>query len=193
MSEVRICLAGELRSGKSTVAQYAVDKYGMVPFAFGDALKQEFHEQFPLLLREPKPRKGYQMFGQLMRYAWGEDIWINKCFAEISHIRKAAAAYNTTGSEVAFMPIITDARQPNEFEKCREENFVIIKIYTPEELRLERAKQDGDHFTLEDLQHETELHIKDLKANYVIVNDGSIEYLQEQFDDVMELITGIRK
>jgi hypothetical protein len=83
MNELRLCLIGQLRSGKDTLAAYAEEKYGMVPFAFGDELKEEFHRNYPFVPKDPKPRKGYQLFGQLKRYVYGEDIWVDKCFSNI--------------------------------------------------------------------------------------------------------------
>lgn len=190
MSEVKITLAGELRSGKSTIAEYAEERYFMVPFAFGDKLKEGFHDEYPQVPREPKPRKGYQLYGQLKRYAHGENHWLNKCFDHIEYIRKIARNYNIRGSELEFMPIITDARQPNEFERCREEGYAIVKIVTSTDVRIKRAKENGDNFNLEDLNHETEQHIKDLEADYIIYNNGSKEELYAQFDKIIADIRG---
>lgn len=186
MEELKIALAGELRSGKSTLAKYAEETYGMTPFAFGDELKKRFHETFPNVPRHPKPREGYQLYGQLMRFVYGQDIWVNYTFDEIDRCRKAALGYNFDNPAVQFNPLVTDARQPNEFQKLRERGFKIVKVTAPIELRIARAKADGDIFTEDDLNHETELYVRDLNPDYLITNDGSLTDLYAAFDAVVE-------
>lgn len=186
MDEIRLVIAGCIRSGKSSLSAYAEKKYHMVPFAFGDKLKDDFHKEYPHVPRYPKPRKGYQLFGQLKRYVYGDDYWVDLCFKEIDRIRQAANYYNSTGSEIAFSPIITDARQPNEFERCRKEGYKIIKVVAPLELRMERARAAGDKFKEEDFYHETELYIANLEADYTIHNDEGLDKLYRAFDSIIE-------
>lgn len=197
MREVKIGLSGKIRSGKTTIADYATEKYGTVQFEFGKALKDSFHRTYPHIQKHPKPRKGYQHFGQLHRAVYGDDYWVNKCLDEIERIEEAAAGYNTAIPDhegntpvvlvppVQFIPMIIDVRQPNEFEMCTEEGFVTIKVEAPIDLRIQRARDAGDNFTEEDLNFESEAYIDQAEADYVIVNTGSIEDLQAQFDKIM--------
>lgn len=188
MKELKIAIAGEFRSGKSTVAEYLDEKYGMVQFAFADELKRDFHFCYQGVPRSPKPRKGYQLYGQLMRYVHGENYWINKCFGRIHHVRLAAATYNTTGSEAKFMPVITDLRQENELERCRKEGYHIIKVIASEEVRIQRATEEGDAFSLEEMNHETETYIKEMYSDYTIVNNGSLAQLHSAIDVIVGAI-----
>jgi dephospho-CoA kinase len=185
MSEIKIGLGGEFRSGKNTVADYIEKEYGFVQFAFGDELKKGFHYEYPTIPAVPKPREGYQLYGQLKRYVFGADYWMDITLEEIDHKRTVAANYNITGSEIAFCPIITDVRQPNEFAKLIEEGYFIIKVLAPEEVRIERAKQANDNFDPKTLQHETELYIKNAPFHYCIVNDGTLEELYAKVDAIM--------
>src|SRR5690606_29390588 len=123
----RLCVTGELRSGKSTVGDYLERKYNATPFAFGDDLKKDFHRDYPQIPEYPKPRKGYQLYGQFMRYIHGEDYWMNRCFEKIDYVGELAYGYNAE----EYIPMITDARQPNEFAACREKGYIIIKVVTP--------------------------------------------------------------
>lgn len=190
MKEVKLAIAGELRSGKTTLEHYAVNKYGVVPFAFATKLKAGFHYEYPHIPRLPKPREGYQLYGQLKRYVFGDDYWIDQCAGEIENIRKAASFYNITGSEIEFCPFITDVKQPNEFAWCRREGYKIIKLIASEEIRVERSKAEGDKFDKKNLYHESELHIHNEEADFVIVNNGSFEDLYARFDEVMTRIKG---
>lgn len=188
MKEIKIAIAGQFRSGKSTVAEYLDEEYGMVQFAFADELKRDFHFTYNHIPRTPKPRKGYQLYGQLMRYLFGEDYWINKCFKKIEDVRLVANNYNITGREIKFSPVITDLRQDNELERCREEGYYVIKILAPEEVRVKRAEEAGDSFSQEEMNHETETYVENMDADYTIVNKGSLEQLYDAVDVVMGAI-----
>ncbi|AHJ87085.1 putative deoxynucleoside monophosphate kinase [Bacillus phage JBP901] len=188
MKEVKIAIAGEFRSGKSTVADYLDSTYGMLQFAFADELKKDFHKEYPDIPMVPKPRKGYQLYGQLMRYVHGEEYWINKCFNKIHDVRLLARNYNTTGLEMKFSPVITDLRQENELERCREAGYFIIKVIAPEEVRIKRAEEAGDAFSLEEMNHETETYVREMYADYTIVNKGSLAQLYGAVDVVMGAI-----
>lgn len=181
-----IALTGRLRSGKDEVAKYLVEKYGYTRFAFGDELKNDFHRRYPEISREPKPRIGYQNHGQLMRALIGEDVWVRKCFDSINtqHYRRGQC------EEPPLRVVITDLRQPNEYERCRTEGYVIIRVTCPDDIRIERARAAGDSFTDEDLRHETEQHVDTFAVDVEIDNSGSLDELYAQVDEVMASILG---
>ena len=81
--------------------------------------------------------------------------------------------------------VITDGRQFNEAEKLREEGFLIIKVTTPEELRLKRMKELGDVFSPEQLNHETELQVDMIQADIEIINDGSLDDLRSKVQKIV--------
>ena len=183
---IKIALTGKMRSGKDTLKEYAINKYGVVPFAFGDELKEAFHEDYAHIPHKPKPRKGYQLYGQLMRFVHGEDIWVDKCFRHIRVIKQTAIDYNTAGGEVKFTPMITDVRQQNELDRCKQEDYIIIRVNCLPDVQLERLNETGDNFTIEDLAFETETSIDDLKVDYDIHNNGTLEELYSQLDEIVE-------
>lgn len=181
MSAHNIALTGAIRSGKDTVAARIVERYGYTRFAFGDGLKVDFHRRYPEIPRDPKPRKGYQSHGQLMREMVDEDIWVRKCFAEIKRVSYA---------HIPFCAVITDLRQPNEYNRCRAEGFVIIRVSCPDALRLERANAAGDAYTLADIAHETESYVDTFVVDYELRNDGTLAELYTQIDAIMTEING---
>lgn len=188
MKDIKIGLTGKLRSGKTTVADYLEEKYRMIPFAFGDELKKGFHKDYPHIPRTPKPREGYQMYGQLMRFVYGENLWVDKCFKEIEYTAKMAKAYSEGNSDITFMPLVTDIRQPNEFARCKREGFFIIRIESSEETRIQRAKAVSDNFKEEDLHHETENYIDFFDCDFTIQNEGTTEELYKRIDIVLDMI-----
>jgi len=161
----RIALTGLARSGKDSVANIltrpAFGSYHKA--AFGDELKRHYHELFGY--KKEKDREGYQWFGQVMRQR-DEDIWVKKLDHSIEYF------YETNKNL-----IITDLRQPNEYEYCRQKGYTIVKVECPIELRIERMRKAGDDFDEKDLYHETESYIDQFDTDFVIHNDGSRQKL----------------
>jgi dephospho-CoA kinase len=179
---IKIALTGKMRSGKDTVAEHLFFHQGFSRVAFGDALKRNAHAAFPWIPKTPKPRALYQKFGQIMRQEFDEGIWIKH--AELSV--RAAIDYrvNIIGAEQVGV-VLTDLRQPNEYEWARANGFSIIRVTAPDEDRIARAKLAGDSFTEADLEHETESHIDGFAVEYEIVNDGSVDALKIQVDAII--------
>lgn len=182
---MQIALLGKMRSGKDTIADYADKQYGFTRFAFGDGIREVCHILFPDQMRNGnKPRSLLQGVGQMMRQL-DNNVWVNKCFKEIEDERfKSAIAL---GKDI-LNPIITDLRQPNEYAKCKKEGFVFVKVHCDDELRVKRILEKNDKFDPKDLQHETELHIDSYEYDYLINNDGSLEDLYRQFDEIVKAL-----
>jgi dephospho-CoA kinase len=188
---MNIALTGKMRAGKDSVAEYLTQKYGYTRFAFGDELKRYAHELFG---ESPnKPRELYQWFGQTMRER-DPDIWTRKCFDNITPstdmYAPITAEYERLFKREApeglrFRVVISDLRQPNEYARCRAENYVIVGVSCPDDIRLERARAAGDSFTSADLAHETESHVDTFAVDYEINNGGTLAELHAQIDRMM--------
>jgi dephospho-CoA kinase len=180
VSVVKIALTGKLRSGKSLVGNHLYIKHSFNEVAFGDALKKNAHATFPWVSEFSKPRALYQNFGQLMRQV-DENVWIKHAERAV----KGAIDYRVnTGAERVGV-VITDLRQPNEYEWARDNGFTIIRVTAPDEDRIARAKIAGDDFTEADLAHETESHIDGFAVDYEIHNDGTVDDLRAQIDEIV--------
>jgi dephospho-CoA kinase len=180
---VKIALTGKMRSGKDLCGNHLYIKYGFDRVAFGDALKKHAHATFPWVSEFSKPRALYQSYGQLMRQV-DENVWVKHAEQAV----KGAIDFRVnTGAEQVGV-VITDLRQPNEYEWARANGFTVIRVTAPDEDRLWRAKLAGDDFTEADLEHETESHIDGFAVDYEIHNDGSIDDLKAQIDAVLEAI-----
>lgn len=179
-----IGLIGRLRSGKDTLADYLTSKYGYTAFAFGDELKRDFHRRYPEIPRDPKPRVGYQMHGQLMREYYGEDVWIDACFENVE-------AHRLSFSDPENVPaVICDTRQLNEAERLRAAGYVLIRVEAPEALRIQRAISSGDRFNLRDLTHGTETALDDYSADFTVTNDAGLAELYAQIDEIIAYLGG---
>lgn len=172
----KVCIVGKLRSGKDSVGEHLVENYGFKRYAFGDALKADFHRRYPEIPYEPKPRVGYQAHGQLMRELVDADIWLNRCFDNINANEKGSV-------------VITDCRQLNELTRCRTESYVIIRVTAPESVRIDRAIKSSDTFNLRDLTHDTESHVEGFDVDFDVVNSGTLAELYAQIDEIMTRLT----
>jgi dephospho-CoA kinase len=183
VSVIKIALTGKIRSGKSTVSNHLYIQHSFNEVAFGDALKKNAHATFPWVSEFSKPRALYQQFGQLMRQI-DPDVWVKHAERAV----KGAIDFNVhTGSEKVCV-VITDLRQPNEYEWARANGFTLIRVTAPDEDRIWRAKLSGDDFNEADLEHETESHIDGFAVDYEIVNDGSLDDLKSKIDEIMEAL-----
>ncbi|MEH7246488.1 AAA family ATPase [Neobacillus niacini] len=180
---IKIALTGKMRSGKDTVGNHLYIKYGFSQFAFGDALKKNAHATFPWIYEWNKPRALYQKFGQLMRQI-EPDIWIKHAERAVNGVIDSRVGMGESQIGV----VITDLRQPNEYEWAKANGFTIIRVTAPDKDRLFRAKLAGDDFTKADLEHETESHIDGFAVDYEIANDGSVDELKAQIDALMGAI-----
>lgn len=187
MSEIKIGLTGKMRAGKDTVADYLVENYGFTKFAFANALKRYVHEIFEVS-EDAKPRDIYQRFGQYCR-AIDEDVWVRKCFEDISFCRELPLTHLVRG-ERELRPVITDIRQPNEYARCRAEGFVLIRVVADDNVRLERAREAGDVFDADTLNHETERYVDGFDVDFEVENNGAWRSMAEQVDVIMRELSG---
>jgi dephospho-CoA kinase len=167
----KIALTGKIRSGKSAISEYLTKKYGFTRYAFGDELKRLVHLVFDVDDINGKPRRLYQFFGQVCRQ-YDSSIWLRKVLRKIK---------DDNPEDI----LIEDCRQTNEYQALKERGYVIIRVKCPDEIRIERAKADGDAFNTADLAHETESYIDTFAVDYEINNAGTLDELYAQVDVIM--------
>jgi dephospho-CoA kinase len=179
VSIVKIALTGKMRSGKDTVANHLYIRHGFDKVAFGDALKRIAHDTFPWVSEFSKPRALYQFMNVMREY--DKDVWIK----HVEQAVKGAIDFHVnTGAEKIGI-VISDLRQPNEYEWARNNGYTIIRVTAPDEDRIARAKIAGDDFKEADLEHETESHIDWFAVDYEIHNDGTVDELKAQIDLIL--------
>lgn len=164
---MRIALCGEARSGKDTVAKLFGSDF--VRLAFGDFMKYEYYKAFPNLKGCPKDREHM--------IAWSQPQVEEDNFIWVRELERAFIDYWSYG-EKDF--VITDLRQPHEEKWCRENGFHIVRVHSSEIVRVERARSKGERLGT-DLPYWIE-------ADYHIYNDGSLEELQSQVDNLLDCL-----
>lgn len=183
---LKIALIGKARAGKDSVADLLAEHYGFTKYAFGTALKRYYHTLFGE--EDGKPREGYQWFGQTMRER-DPDIWVRHLFDE--KIGDQQDIRSCMGL-APILPVITDVRQQNEYDRCRAEGYTIIRVEADDTTRLERMRAAGDRFNIDDLKHDTETQLDAFEADYTVDNGAGVtlDDLKRQVDAIMaQLIT----
>lgn len=178
----KIAITGKARSGKTELSHYAWMLYGFKEFDFSAVLKDEFHRLFPHIPRDPKPRAYYQKFGQWLREI-DPDIWVKMTMAKVHEY-----CFEDALNKVNHKPkvLVNGVRQPNEYQRLKDEGFTFIRVNTSDGLRIDRAKSEGDVFAEADLAHETESHIDTFEVDYEINNNDELIQLYGQFDKIMK-------
>lgn len=168
----KLILTGKLRSGKSLATAYLTLHYDFQPFAFADELKSAFHRAFPEVPASPKPRAGYQKFGEWACEMFGDRVWVDKTDRSIRQ-------YN--GDNV----LISDMRKQVEYKYAQVMDFIIIRISATDDVRIQRAKEAGDDFNEDSLTHYTETDLDNFSVDYDVDNSGTTEELYAQLDAIM--------
>ncbi|MEW4131956.1 AAA family ATPase [Bacillus thuringiensis] len=181
---MKIAIVGELRSGKDTFASYFIER-GYRQFAFGDGIKEVINMYFPHLWAEGKPRKAMQIIGQSFR-AIDPMYWINKLDKKVYWYERIF------GYKQDVDVIVTDLRQPNEYDYLKEKGYTVIKVYADLETRIRRAEEAGDKFDMESLNHETEKFIRDIPCDIFVENNGTIEELLYNAENIYNKLGGTK-
>lgn len=177
---VQIAIAGGMRSGKDTVGKYLVENYGFNRFAFGDGIVKTTKKLFPNEWLGEKPRTLLQEFGQ---YCVGLDknVWVNFLFKEMLYHDIDPVTDNV---------VITDLRQPHEYEKLVESGFIIVRVVCDDEIRKNRIILAGETYDPVAFKHETEQHVRDFEVDFELDNNGTEEELIQQIENMILNITG---
>lgn len=173
--QIKVALVGKMRSGKDTVAKYLMDDYGFKKFYFAKGIEEIILKYFPNAFDNGKPRQYYQHIGQQLRVL-DQDVWINYLLNEVEILKDPINI------------VVTDMRQVNEAERLKKEGFTIIKVVADEKIRIDRILKSGDKFNAEDLHHETELQVDLINADITVVNNGTIEELKKEVQNIIKKI-----
>lgn len=180
MKKIIIGLAGEMGSGKGTVAKYIAEKYRGNHYRFSTMLRDILDR-----LHLEQSRENLPKISMALRSAFGEDIFdkvmvgdINKDDSEIiivDGIRRLKDVENLR-NVAGFSLIYIDANLENCFKRITE--------------RHENTDDTGK--TLEEFKKEhtdePETQIRALKdiSNFAVENDGTLEELYVKIDDIIK-------
>ncbi|MEH7464611.1 hypothetical protein V7166_21880 [Bacillus thuringiensis] len=168
----KIALMGGIRTGKDTIGLLLTDH---VRLAFGDVMRKSFHKDFPHIPLLPKPRDEYIEYST-EKVAQDKLVWVRG-------VEKRLKTLESAGIKDF---VITDLRQLHEYEWAKAHNFIFVKVVSDASKQIERARKEGDKSI--DINNRLDGFIKDFKADFVIVNNGTIEDLAEEVDKLLKKI-----
>lgn len=166
-----IGLSGYARSGKDTVANIMVEKYGFTKLAFADPIREALYKLNPYIAGGfrlqylvdktgwdqakddyPEIRQLLQRLGaEIGREMWGPNFWI----------RQLVHRSMRSGERI----VVPDVRYPNEAQAIREMNNSQI-------WRIKRPSYAPAN------SHKSETAMDDWKFDQIFMNNGSIKDLQ---------------
>lgn len=184
--KTRVAFAGRIRSGKDTAADYVAEQYKeegyhAMKLGFADGIADVIRAYFPGAFDDGKPREHFQVIGQTFRLL-DADVWVRVLMERLRLLEGLFDKHSETEAAV----IVKDLRQQNELERLHAEGFVTIKVVASEETRLARMDEKGDVYTMEAVNHPTEVSVDGLHTTYTVTNDGTLDELYEKLDLIFE-------
>lgn len=177
-----IAICGRKRSGKDSVAGYLSEHYGYVNAKFADPLKQAVKGFFGFTEHQVEvdkevvdelwgitPRHAMQFIGcHIVQHEFqklipdiGRDFFIKSLLCKHKNTERV---------------VISDLRFAHEFDAINAiEGSIIIKLTRP----------DIDNSDT----HISEIEVDNIKCEYEIVNDGTLEDLWEKIETIMKTIS----
>lgn len=159
-------LTGYAQSGKDTVANILVDKYGFTRVAFADKIREFIYRINPMVggeplqikvdvegwdkaKKHPEVRRLLQVTGVAARELFGSEFWVNQTMRKFAISEKV---------------VVTDVRFTNEAK--------FLKMNGAHLWRIQRVGVDAVN------GHVSETELDDYPVDQLIINNGTIEDLE---------------
>jgi dephospho-CoA kinase len=179
MAKLILGIAGEMGSGKGTVAKHVMLEHNGSVHKFSTILRDVLDR-----LYLEQSRDNMQALSTILRKTYGEDIM-------------AKGMYHDAENDQRELVVVDGVRRMSDITFLKElPHFKLIYIEADMENRYERIVKRGENpddakKTFEEFQkaheNESEIQIRDLKnyANYVVNNDGVYADLYKQIDELI--------
>lgn len=165
-----IALGTRKQVGKDTVGNYLVEHYGFKRLAFADMLKKEVQSMLSWqgLSYDPSDEQNKEKYRPLL-IAYSElcrsldaNYWLNPIIGELYDKKEKHKNW-----------VITDMRYPNEANALRALGGIIVRINRKTGLPDEPTEKVGD----------------EIKADYVLENNESIEDLYQKVEGLAKVLS----
>lgn len=180
MNKIIVGLVGPLASGKEVTKKYLIKKYSAKDCKFSTILRDVLNR-----INIPISRDTLQRVSTVLRANFGEDLLAKGIASDASGL----------DSDVV---VIDGVRRPTDIEHLvKLPNFFLIKIDADPQLRykrlVERNENEGDNEKtfeqfLKDHESEADSLVPQVMstAKYSIENNGTLEELYSQIDEIMK-------
>ncbi|MBI5621895.1 AAA family ATPase [Candidatus Falkowbacteria bacterium] len=181
-NKIILGFVGEISSGKGTACQYLKEKYGAPSYRFSGILRDILGRLYLPIVRD-----NMQHMSQTLRKNFGQDTLA----------RVIAEDVNKDSAELIAVDGVR--REPDIKYLRRFAGFSLIYLTADQPIRYERIIKRGENVddtskTFEQFQQderaEAEIHILETgqTANFTINNNGTIEQLHQQIEDILKTI-----
>jgi dephospho-CoA kinase len=168
---MKLAITGIMCCGKSTIANYLVEKYNYKKFSFADVLKKFAVDIFDM---KGKDRKLLQDFGTKMKEI-DKCIWIKSLDKKIK--------------DISDNIVIDDLRFKDEENYLRSIGFKILKCDIDNDLqnnRLKKTYSDDFNIHLECKNHESEKQTNQINYDfYYLINNETEKNIFEYIDKLL--------
>lgn len=184
MKKIIIGLIGEKGSGKGTVSDYLLEKYGAVHYGTSKILRRTLED-----LHVPLTRDNLIKLALVLKEGYGPSVIIDSLIKDMEK----------NGSDIIIADGIRMHGDVEPFRKRFGKDFFLVYVTADLKLRYERTKarqqNEGEgEATLEQFLEEegrlTEVSIHEIGrgADFKLNNNGTAEELKKQTDEMMEEI-----
>jgi len=164
-----IALTGPMGSGKTTAANYLATQYGYLKYSLAKPLKEIATELFG---SQRKDRKLLQDLGDAIKTI-DRDIFCKHLWRRVL---KQGIPHRLTRI------VIDDLRFLHEEEFFRKRNFIIVLV------KRNPAKCRAEGKNLDTINHPSEREWKQIKPDYILDSEGTVEDLYEDIDRLMGIL-----
>ena len=167
----KIIIAGNIAGcGKTTAAEYLVNKYGYTELFFASEIYNIARKLFEM---KGKNRKLLQDIGEKMREI-DPDVWTN-------YVMKQSEDILNKNKKV----VVSDLRRFNEYVKAVQEGFLPIRIVCDRDVAIQRIIARDGKCDISLLDNDSENGTRNIPM-LQIYNNGGVEELQECLDKLMQ-------
>jgi dephospho-CoA kinase len=182
--KIVIGLIGEKGSGKGTVSDYLIEKYGAIHYGTSKILRRTLED-----IHVPATRDNFAKLALVLKEGYGPSVIIDSLIKDMEK----------NGSDIIIADGIRMHGDVEPFRKKYGKNFHLIYVYADLKLRFKRTinrkeKEGEDKTTLEKFLEEegrlTEVSIKEIgiQADFKINNNHTQKELLVQVDKIMKKI-----
>jgi len=166
---LRIAIGGRMRVGKTTAADWLVERHGFVKYALATPIKEIAERDFGWDgEKDARGRRLLQEVGTVGRN-YDRDLWLDRFAASLAADDPPRA-------------VVDDLRLAREAEVLRRLGFACVLVTRPAEL-IPRLEGGGDT-----AGHETETEIEGVDVQAVIDNAATFDDLHDRLD---RLVAGL--
>lgn len=184
MAKIIIGLIGEKGSGKGTVSEHLISKYGAVHYGTSKILRRTLED-----LHVPVTRDNLIKLALVLKEGYGPSVIIDSLIQDMEK----------NGSDIIIADGIRMHGDVDPFRKIYGDNFFLVYVTADLRLRYERTKmrkekEGEDKTTFEEFLEEegklTEVSIHEIgkTAEFKFNNNGTAEDLKAQVDEMMEKV-----